>query len=403
MAILAECPRCRTKQSLRNKKCRCGENIDKAKKSGRVKFHVRYRTAEGRQKSTYAGVTVSQAKAIEGKIRAQKYENPGGLQEYGDKKMTFRQLTEQYFGYEKVKSRKYYETLIFNLNSFNEIFGEKTVGSVKPVDIENYQIRRKQQGYSDSYIDQQVGAARTMINKMCDNDIIGPEALKVFKRVGKMLKKNSNARSRILAPTEYNTLMCHLPSHLKPIVATAYFTGMRKGEILNLTWKRVSLKRRTINLLAEETKDGEARDIPITKELYTMLKSLPVGIGNKYVFLYRGKKLSDIRAGLMRGCKKADIPYGREKENGFVFHDLRHTFNTNMRKAGVPESVIMAITGHSTREMFDRYNTVDEQDAKKAMTDLIEFLAVTPAAKHVSNGGLSDTTCHTHTNKASST
>ena len=37
-------------------------------------------------------------------------------------------------------------------------------------------------------------------------------------------------------------------------------------------------------------------------------------------------------------------------------------FNTYMRKAGVAESVIMQITGHSTREMFDRYNRIDEED-----------------------------------------
>jgi len=61
-------------------------------------------------------------------------------------------------------------------------------------------------------------------------------------------------------------------------------------------------------------------------------------------------------------CSDAGIPYGRHEENGFVFHDARHTFNTNLRKAGVAESVIMEITGHSTREMFLRYDTVDQGD-----------------------------------------
>jgi integrase len=60
--------------------------------------------------------------------------------------------------------------------------------------------------------------------------------------------------------------------------------------------------------------------------------------------------------------------------DGFIFHDLRHTFNTNMRKAGVQESVIMDITGHSTREMFDRYNTVDAEDARQAVDQLRNFL-----------------------------
>jgi uncharacterized protein YoxC len=44
-----------------------------------------------------------------------------------------------------------------------------------------------------------------------------------------------------------------------------------------------------------------------------------------------------------------------------------------MRKAGVSESVIMEITGHSTREMFDRYNTVDEDDTQKAVDQLQEY------------------------------
>ena len=46
-----------------------------------------------------------------------------------------------------------------------------------------------------------------------------------------------------------------------------------------------------------------------------------------------------------------------------------------MRKAGVAESVIMKITGHSTREMFDRYNTVDENDTRQAIDQFESFLS----------------------------
>ncbi len=70
----------------------------------------------------------------------------------------------------------------------------------------------------------------------------------------------------------------------------------------------------------------------------------------------------------------AGIPYGRKTKNGFVFHDTRHCFNTNMRKSGVPESVIMKITGHSTREMFLRYDTVDDGDTRKAVDQFEGFL-----------------------------
>ncbi|MGZ6292110.1 MAG: hypothetical protein ACXWMK_07980, partial [Syntrophales bacterium] len=65
--------------------------------------------------------------------------------------------------------------------------------------------------------------------------------------------------------------------------------------------------------------------------------------------------------------------YGRKIENGFVFHDTRHCFNTNMRKSGVPASVRMSITGHSTPEMDFRYDTVDETDKRKAVDQMEGF------------------------------
>jgi len=58
------------------------------------------------------------------------------------------------------------------------------------------------------------------------------------------------------------------------------------------------------------------------------------------------------------------------KETGikdFRFHDLRHTWTTNARKAGVDRSVIMKLTGHKTLAMFTRYNSVGEDDAKQAL------------------------------------
>lgn len=144
---------------------------------------------------------------------------------------------------------------------------------------------------------------------------------------------------------------------------------------------KVSLKDRTIQLEAKDTKDREPRTIPICDSLYRILKTIPTAIHDNHVFLYRGRTgkkrgrpLTNIRRSLSHACREAGILYGRSVKDGFIFHDLRHTFNTNMRKAGVQESVIMEITGHSTREMFDRYNTVDVEDGKEAVRRLESFL-----------------------------
>ena len=230
---------------------------------------------------------------------------------------------------------------------------------------------RRKEGYADSYIDQQIGRARTAVEKAFGDELIDGEAVRTFDRVKKLVKRNqltkkaSNARERILTQDEYQTLMLFLPEHIKLAFAMALYTGMRKGEILNLTWDKVDLEARLIELKAADTKDNEARTIPIGEQLYKMLikNRKPDG----YVIQFRGKPVKDIRTAIRNACEEAHIPYGRRVKNGITFHDLRHTFNTMMRKAGVDKNVTMTITGHSTEEMNRHYDTVDTEDMRLAI------------------------------------
>jgi integrase len=55
MPVLAQCPICREKQSLKNKMCKCGESLDKAKGSRRVKYWIDYRLPNGKQRRESVG------------------------------------------------------------------------------------------------------------------------------------------------------------------------------------------------------------------------------------------------------------------------------------------------------------------------------------------------------------
>ncbi len=297
-----------------------------------------------------------------------------------ESKITFSELAAWYLNLERVKGLASYGTIKISIRKFNKVFGDKMVSDIKPADLENYQTNRLKEGVAPGTVDHEIGKTKTMIIKAFDNDMVSGNVLRTFKRVKKTLKAGSDIRDRVLSRDEFNRIVSNAGGHLKPILMTAYYTGMRRNEIMGLTWERVDLRNRIIRLEAKNTKDREARNIPIGDELYNVLRALPNRIQkaekSNRVFQYKGQGIKgDIRDSLKQACKRAGIPYGRFKKGGFIFHDLRHTFNTNMRKAGVPESVIMAITGHSTREMFDRYNRVDDEDTKEAIKKLEVFSA----------------------------
>lgn len=366
MAVLQECPVCHQKQAKKNKKCRCGKDLDSAKNAGKVRWWIQYRLPGGKQRKEPVGYSLEDAKAAEGKRRSQKKE--GRIFDMlPESKITFNELTEWYMDLSGVKKLAYYHVLKINLESFNKVFGEYLVNNIKPVDLENYQLARKDEGKSDSYIDQEVGAARGMLRKAWDNDKVSGDSLKPFKRTKKLLKKGSNARDRVLSQKEIELLKNALPYHARCVFITALLTGMRMKEISCLTWDQVDLKNRKIELEASQTKDREKRSIPISETLFKVLDSLPRGLHDNHVFLYKNKPLRSIRASLKKACEKVGIPYGRKVKDGVTMHDLRHCYNTYMRRAGVHDTVTMDITGHATLEMFGRYNTVDEKEKAEAV------------------------------------
>jgi len=282
--------------------------------------------------------------------------------------MTFDELRSWYLGLEKVKALASYERNRVCFENFTREFGHVLIQDIKLSDIENYQQKRLNQGKASATVDRETGVVKTAVFRACDDDLLGDRVKLLFQKVKNVLKRHGNARDVVLSPTQFEALLQHSPPHLKGVIACGYYTGMRRGEILGLTWDKVDLENRLIRLEATDTKDKEPRLIPICDELFEILKDQPKALHHKHVFTYKGNPIStNFKRSFASACEKAGIPHGHKTKGGITFHDLRHTFNTNMRKAGVAESVIMKITGHSTREMFDRYNTIDADDAKNAI------------------------------------
>jgi integrase len=75
--------------------------------------------------------------------------------------------------------------------------------------------------------------------------------------------KEENARQGFLTDEQYVTLRDALPDELKPLFVTAYFTGVRLGELLAWEWEQVDFEQGFITLRSEATKNGHSRAVPI--------------------------------------------------------------------------------------------------------------------------------------------
>jgi integrase len=133
--------------------------------------------------------------------------------------------------------------------------------------------------------------------------------------------------------------------------------GLRKDEILELTWDRLDLMTGFIRLKATAIKMGVARSTPIGCELEDVLRRLPIAVdwhGN-CLFIRRRQRITWIREIFARVYHVAGL-------NDVVFHDLFYTATASLRRAGVDALTAMNLTRHTTVAVFKRYNTIDEDD-----------------------------------------
>jgi integrase len=373
MAVLAECPICNNKQSTRNKVCSgkngCGLDLDKAKRSRKVRYWIHYRLPGGKQRKEFVGKSIQEARDADGKRKSQKRENRI-FDMLPEARMRFSELADWYLSLKSVKKLASYNRVRGCIANFNKVFGDRIVNTIKPAEIEDYQSQRETDGLAPATIDMEISVTKTMINKAFDNDMVDGRTVKAFRKVERKLKKAANARRRTLSVVEYLRLREAAAHHLKAILTVAYNTGMRTGEIRKLRWAHIDWEKGFICLPAEIPKERKPKNIPMNHHVRETLKSLPHALHHDYVFTYKGEPIRD-RGGLKRSfrtaCKKADIPCGRNTPDGIIFHDIRRTVKTNMLNAGVNQVHRDLILGHSLQGMDAHYLVPNEDDLQREM------------------------------------
>ena len=272
------------------------------------------------------------------------------LQDRGLKPISFSELCDLYIQDYAKANKSSYQTDETYLKRIKEFFGDKRDCRITSQEIEKFKNWRLSQGVKQSSVNRYLALIRKIINLAIEWGYLRAEDKPRFR----MFSEKDNMRERILSVEEEEKLIPLLPDHLRPIVLTALNTGMRLGEILNLKWENVDLKRRTITVT--RTKSKKIRHIPINGALFDIFS----GIKGKHPYVYinpdRGEPWQEVKKGFKSACLKAGVKNLR-------FHDLRHTFATRLIEKGADIITIRDLLGHSSVRVTERY--AHSQDKRK--------------------------------------
>jgi len=169
------------------------------------------------------------------------------------------------------------------------------------------------------------------------------------------MPKMPAGRDRRLNDGEAKQLLGSAEYPLKEIIILAIETGMCRGEILDVTWENVNVKKSTIEL--PDTKNGESRIIPLSIKVKTTIESLPAQISGKVFPELTG---DDLSLQFRKLCKKLKI-------EGLRFHDLRHEATSRFFEKGLDLMEVASIIGHKTLHMLKRYTHLRAEDLAKKL------------------------------------
>lgn len=169
----------------------------------------------------------------------------------------------------------------------------------------------------------------------------------------------SRSRDRRLTGTEWKSLevQCQRSRnrHLWPALQVSVETAMRQGELLSLRWENFDKKRRLAFL--PETKNGEARSVPLSKKAVEVIDALPRHLSG-VVFPVERMTLYHAFSAAAKRAKIAD----------YTWHDLRHEALSRLAERGDLSVLEMAaVSGHKTLQMLKRYTHLHAEDLAKKL------------------------------------
>lgn len=253
--------------------------------------------------------------------------------------------------------RKSIKQITSRVRILKEYFKKKKIhyaNKIKTNDIIQLKLYLHNNGLCDSTVNRYLEILKTAFNIAIDNEYLDRNPIKrntmytIENHVIRSLSLEEEARlMNVLSQPQYE--------YLKGIVTVAINTGLRRQNILDLTWKQIHLADRVIEITRNKSNKHILK--PINDALLEYFKSIPEEKRTGHVFInpLTGKKCKEIKRAWRTVKEKAGIV-------DFRFHDLRHTVGTRLAQMNVSIPVIQQVLDHSDIKTTMRYvHTANKQ------------------------------------------
>jgi integrase len=284
-----------------------------------------------------------------------------------------------------IHQRSSLRRLTSHLVHVRQYFGADLARAITRPRLVNYIQFRQGQGAANATINRELEPLQRAFSLAIENEVLA--FMPKFPSL-----PEENARQVFFERADFETIVSHLTSRnrvdtdLQDFLWWFFYTGMRPKETKALTWAQFDRERErwTLTLERKQAKTKKARKLVLSGELKAILHRRLAArrLNCPLIFHRQGTPVGDFRKVWKRACRVAGFIGGIE---GYTPYDCRRTAVRNLTRSGVEESVAMKISGHVTRDVFDRYNITSEDDIEEAMERVTEYVSTLPKTTNTDN------------------
>lgn len=222
--------------------------------------------------------------------------------------------------------------------------------------VNEYIARRQAEGKAPRTINLAVGLLKRMLAYGVRHNLLS------FNPLSDLTPLRGTKKERRALTSEEVQKLLEVSGPYRPVWEFLLLTGLRKGELVNLTWGDIDFKGGWFQVRQSKTQAG-IRKIPLSKRLKEILAGLPKK-ANQVFTTENGTPLKNNLRRAFRTC----LRHAGIDPTGLDIHALRYTFATRLASRGVHPKYVQALLGHTSALMsLDIYTKIVSEELRRVM------------------------------------